>query len=77
MGGTIAMHAVVRQDAVRIVCVTDGSSTQYPGDAEKRAQKEEEARAAAAELGVTDYVHLDLPDMRLTRSPTSMSTASR
>ena len=65
MGGTIAMHAVVRQDAVRIVCVTDGSSTQYPGDAEKRAQKEGEARAAAAELGVTDYVHLDLPDMRL------------
>jgi len=69
MGGTIAMHAVVRQDAVRIVCVTDGSSTQYPGDAEKRAQKEEEARAAAAELGVTDYVHLDLPDMRLDTLP--------
>ena len=69
MGGTIAMHAVERQDAVRIVCVTDGSSTQYPGDAEKRAQKEEEARAAAAELGVTDYVHLDLPDMRLDTLP--------
>ena len=69
MGGTIAMHAVVRQDTVRIVCVTDGSSTQYPGDAEKRAQKEEEARAAAAELGVTDYVHLDLPDMRLDTLP--------
>ena len=69
MGGTIAMHAVVRQDAVRIVCVTDGSSTQYPGDAEKRAQKEEEARAAAAELGVTNYVHLDLPDMRLDTLP--------
>ena len=69
MGGTIAMHAVVRQDEVRIVCVTDGSSTQYPGDAEKRAQKEEEARAAAAELGVTDYVHLDLPDMRLDTLP--------
>jgi N-acetylglucosamine malate deacetylase 1 len=69
MGGTIAMHAAVRQDAVRIVCVTDGSSTQYPGDAEKRAQKEEEARVAAAELGVTDYVHLDLPDMRLDTIP--------
>ena len=69
MGGTIAMHAVVRQDTVRIVCVTDGSSTQYPDDAEKRAQKEEEARAAAAELGVTDYVHLDLPDMRLDTLP--------
>ena len=69
MGGTIAMHAVVRQDAVRIVCVTDGSSTQYPGDADKKAQKEEEARAAAAELGVTDYVHLELPDMRLDTLP--------
>ncbi len=65
MGGTIAVHAVERGDAVRIVCVTDGSSTQYPGDAEKRAQKEGEARRAAAELGVEDYVHLDLPDMRL------------
>ena len=65
MGGTIAVHATSRGDAVRIVCVTDGSSTQYPGDASKRAQKEEEARRAAAELGVDDYVHLDLPDMRL------------
>jgi LmbE family N-acetylglucosaminyl deacetylase len=65
MGGTVAMHAQWRGDTVRIVCVTDGSSTQYPGDAAKRAQKEEEARRAAAELGVTDYVHLDLPDMHL------------
>ena len=64
MGGTIAAHAD-RGDAVRIVCVTDGSSTQYPDDAAKRAQKEEEARNAAAELGVLDYIHLDLPDMRL------------
>ncbi len=64
MGGTIAVHAE-RGDTVRIVCVTDGSSTQYPGDAAKRAQKEDEARRAAAELGVGDYVHLDLPDMRL------------
>lgn len=69
MGGTIAMHATVCKDTVRIVCVTDGSSTQYPGDAAIRAQKEEEARAAAAELGVTDYVHLDLPDMRLDTLP--------
>jgi len=69
MGGTIALHAAVRGDAVRIVCVTDGSSTQYPGDAAKRAQKEEEARRAAGELGVDDYVHLDLPDMRLDTLP--------
>jgi N-acetylglucosamine malate deacetylase 1 len=64
MGGTIAVH-VDRGDEVRVVVVTDGSSTQYPGDADVRAKKEAEALAAAAELGVTDYVHLDLPDMRL------------
>ena len=64
MGGTIAVHTDAG-DAVRIVCVTDGSSTQYPGDDELRARKEEEARRAAAELGVDDYVHLDFPDMRL------------
>jgi LmbE family N-acetylglucosaminyl deacetylase len=68
MGGTIARHAAGGDD-VRIVCVTDGSSTQYPGDAAKRAQKEGEARRAAAELGVSDYVHLDLPDMRLDTVP--------
>ena len=68
MGGTIAVHAE-RGDEVRIVVVTDGSSTQYPGDAEIRARKEDEALRAAAELGVTDYVHLDLPDMRLDTLP--------
>ena len=50
---------------MRVVCVTDGSSTQYPGDAETRARKVDEAQRAAAVLGVKDYVHLDLPDMRL------------
>jgi LmbE family N-acetylglucosaminyl deacetylase len=65
MGGTIARHAGEWGDDVRILCVTDGSSTQYPGDAERRALKDGEARRAAAILGVTDYVHLDLPDMRL------------
>jgi LmbE family N-acetylglucosaminyl deacetylase len=64
MGGTIAVHAD-RGDAIRVLVVTDGSSTQYPGDAEIRERKEREALAAARELGVTDYVHLDLPDMRL------------
>jgi LmbE family N-acetylglucosaminyl deacetylase len=64
MGGTIAVHTS-RGDEVRIVGVTDGSSTQYPGDEERREQKNREALAAAAVLGVVDYVHLDLPDMRL------------
>jgi len=68
MGGTIAWHAE-RGDAVRVVVVTDGSSAQYPGDADTRARKEQEALRAAAELGVSDYVHLDLPDMRLDTLP--------
>jgi len=64
MGGTIAVHSD-HGDEVRIVCVTDGSSTQYPGDDALRERKYDEARRAAAELGVSDYVHLALPDMRL------------
>jgi LmbE family N-acetylglucosaminyl deacetylase len=68
MGGTIAVHTD-RGDEVRVVVVTDGSSTQYPDDAGIRARKEQEAVRAAAELGVTDYVHLDLPDMRLDTLP--------
>lgn len=65
MGGTIALHATIQGDGVRILCVTDGSSTQYPDDEARRAQKDDEALRAAAALGVTDYVHLDYPDMRL------------
>jgi LmbE family N-acetylglucosaminyl deacetylase len=64
MGGTIAVH-VGRGDLVRVVCVTDGSSAQYPGDADIRARKNEEAQRAAKELGVESYVHLDFPDMHL------------
>ena len=69
MGGTIALHAGPWGDDVRIVCVTDGSSTQYPDEIARRLQKNEEAVRAAAELGVSDYVHLDLPDMRLDTIP--------
>ena len=68
MGGTIAVHTDAG-DEVRVVVVTDGSSTQYPDDAAIRARKEDEAVRAARELGVADYVHLDLPDMRLDTLP--------
>jgi LmbE family N-acetylglucosaminyl deacetylase len=69
MGGTIALHAALRGDETRIVCVTDGSSSQYPDDHALRERKNDEARRAARELGVDDYVHLDLPDMRLDTVP--------
>jgi len=68
MGGTIALHAL-RGDEVRVVCVTDGSSTQYPDDVETRERKAREAVEAATALGVAEYVHLDLPDMRLDTLP--------
>ncbi|WDZ87872.1 PIG-L deacetylase family protein [Micromonospora cathayae] len=68
MGGTIARHTDAG-DAVRICCVTDGSSTQYAGNLEILRQKQGEARKAAETLGVSDYVHLDLPDMRLDTLP--------
>jgi LmbE family N-acetylglucosaminyl deacetylase len=65
MGGTIAVHASQRGEPVRVVCVTDGSSSQYPGDDVLRERKSDEAKRAAEILGVSDYLHLDLPDMRL------------
>ncbi len=43
IGGTIALHAA-RGDALRIVCVTDGSSTQYPDDPQTRERKARERR---------------------------------
>jgi LmbE family N-acetylglucosaminyl deacetylase len=65
MGGTLCLHAAEQGDEVRVVCVTDGSSSQYPGDSALRERKNDEAQRAARVLGVEDYVHLDLPDMRL------------
>ena len=65
MGGTLCLHAAEQGDEVRVVCVTDGSSSQYPGNEEVRERKNDEVQQAARVLGVEDYVHLDLPDMRL------------
>ena len=69
MGATIALHSGVRDDQVRVVCVTDGSSAQYTAESGLREQKDAEAVRAARELGVEDFVHLDLPDMRLDTIP--------
>jgi LmbE family N-acetylglucosaminyl deacetylase len=64
LGGTIAKLAAEGED-VFVAIVTDGSSTQYPGDREKRLQKEEELRACCRVLGVREVVHGQLPDMQL------------
>lgn len=69
MGGTIAKHAFVDEATVTVVCITDGSSSQYPGNEDLLAQKHEEAQRAAKLLGVNEYVQHDLPDMRLDTVP--------
>lgn len=69
MGATIALHSGFRKDEVRVVCVTDGSSAQYTAESGLRERKDAEALRAARELGVADFVHLDLPDMRLDTIP--------
>ena len=64
MGGTIALHASVWADEVRILCVTDGSSTQYPGDTDRRLKKNEEARQAGLKLRELDRRLVDAQEAR-------------
>ena len=51
-GGTIAKMAAAGEE-VHVLIVTDGSSTQYPGDQVKRAQKKGELEACCRTLGVS------------------------
>lgn len=67
-GGTIAKLAA-SGEGVHVLIVTDGSSTQYPGDQVKRAQKKEELEACCRTLGVSEVVHGELPDMQLDTVP--------
>lgn len=65
MGGTIARHALHEGAEVAVLWVSEGSSTQYPGDTEIAEQKFREAEAAARTLGVKHCIQRNLPDMRL------------
>jgi LmbE family N-acetylglucosaminyl deacetylase len=68
MGGTIARHA--RQGAeVAVLWVSEGSSTQYPGDTATQERKFREAELATKTLGVQRCVQRHLPDMRLDTIP--------
>jgi LmbE family N-acetylglucosaminyl deacetylase len=68
MGGTLAAHSLAG-DVVRILCLTEGSSAQYPEDDVRRARKAADAQRAAAVLGAESFQHLGLPDMRLDAVP--------
>lgn len=67
-GGTIAKLAAAGEE-VHVLIVTDGSSTQYPGDQVKRALKKDELEACCRTLGVSGVVHGELPDMQLDTVP--------
>lgn len=71
VGGTIAKLVKDRGEDVFVLIVTDGSSTQYPGDKEKQMKKRGELEACCRTLGVRDIVHGELPDMQLDRIPHS------
>ncbi|HET6467270.1 MAG TPA: PIG-L deacetylase family protein [Geminicoccaceae bacterium] len=68
-GGTLARLAGEFGERVVVLIVTDGSSTQYPGDRDKRRQKNGELRECCRILGVSEVVHGELPDMRLDTVP--------
>lgn len=67
-GGAIQWH-VAKKDTVFIVIVTDGSSTQYPGNQAIAVKKHRECQKANALLGVKDVQILDFPDMKLDTIP--------
>ena len=52
-----------------VLIVTDGSSTQYPGDHERRAKKNKELIECCRILGVSEVEHGNLPDMQLDSVP--------
>jgi N-acetylglucosamine malate deacetylase 1 len=64
VGATIALLRA-RGARVTVVVVTDGSSSQYPGDAAVADRKNAEMAAAHAVLGTDELLHWDFPDMRL------------
>ena len=62
VGGTVARH-VDRGDRVRLAVMCEGISIRY--DAQRHAEVQAQAKAAAEILGVRDLVLRDLPDQRL------------
>jgi len=64
VGGTIAKHNR-DGDEVFVCILTDGATTQYPGNELMVKQKKEEARKSGKILGIRKIYFFDLPDMQL------------
>ncbi len=71
VGGTISKLIDKENEPVYVLIVTDGSSTQYKEDAEKRKQKNSELQNSCSILGVAEFVHGNFPDMQLDKVPHS------
>lgn len=69
VGGTVLRLTQEKNEDVFALIVTDGSSTQYPGDEEKRNQKNAELSVCCKILGISDFVHGQFPDMQLETVP--------
>jgi len=67
-GGAMAL-ASAAGDEVHVLILTEGASTQYPGQDELIHQKKREAAKAAEILGVASLTFSDLPDMKLDTLP--------
>ncbi len=65
MGGTIARHSFFSNDDVYVVIVTEGCSSQYPGNTDIIEQKKKEAKEASRILGVKKVFFCDYTDMKL------------
>lgn len=56
---------IKNNDRVVTCVVTDGSSSQYPGNKKVQLKKRKECKAANKYLGIDEVIFLDFPDMRL------------
>lgn len=68
VGGTMARLAREGHEVFTLI-VTEGSSTQYPGDTKRAKQKLIESQEANRILGVKQVYYGNLPDMRLDTVP--------
>lgn len=71
VGGTISKLIDKENEPIYVLIITDGSSTQYKGDAEKRKQKNAELQNSCSILGIAEFVHGNFPDMQLDNVPHS------
>ena len=64
LGGTIAKYSEEGHEVYTLI-VTEGCTSQYPGNIEIIEQKKEEAKQSNSILGVKKVIFADMPDMKL------------